>query len=124
MAFDWHDFLKLARTLSSPGQDEAAHRSAVSRAYYAGFHRARLRLFADDPVEYATRYKSHTQVWEWYKERGQLGDTTRGRIGVEGSTLLYRRNQADYQDSLTAPDKLASSTCHKAAGLIADIAGL
>lgn len=43
MPFDWGEFLALARDLqgrSGPGySEEAAHRTAVSRAYYAAFGR-------------------------------------------------------------------------------------
>lgn len=40
-AFDGRDFLVAASFLATQGKDEGARRSAISRAYYACFHRAR-----------------------------------------------------------------------------------
>jgi len=42
MAFDWTDYLQLARELAKYGTD-AGHRSAVSRAYYYVYHLALSR---------------------------------------------------------------------------------
>lgn len=42
--FDWDDFLSLATDLANRRGDEAALRTAVSRAYYATFHAAREYL--------------------------------------------------------------------------------
>lgn len=39
--FDWGTYLDLADDLAAPGRDEAAGRSAISRAYYAAFHAGR-----------------------------------------------------------------------------------
>ncbi len=44
MAFDWREYLDLARSLTQPGTgftQEAALRCAMSRAYYAAFCHAR-----------------------------------------------------------------------------------
>ena len=45
MAFDWREYLALAEALASHADEryseEAAHRAAVSRAYYAAFGHAR-----------------------------------------------------------------------------------
>lgn len=45
MSFNWGDYLSLANALltkpNTPGPEEAAYRSAVSRAYYAAFCIAR-----------------------------------------------------------------------------------
>jgi uncharacterized protein (UPF0332 family) len=40
MTFDWNEYLRLAQSLAED-EGDAARRSAVSRAYYAAFNRAR-----------------------------------------------------------------------------------
>lgn len=40
MAYDWSEYLALAKELSQKGSDAAA-RSAISRAYYAAYNTAR-----------------------------------------------------------------------------------
>jgi uncharacterized protein (UPF0332 family) len=42
--FEWDAFLTLAEELASRPGDEAAARSAISRAYYAAFHAGRAYL--------------------------------------------------------------------------------
>ncbi len=44
MPFDWFEYLTLAEELALRMKEEAAVRSAISRAYYAGFNLARIRL--------------------------------------------------------------------------------
>jgi uncharacterized protein (UPF0332 family) len=39
--FEWIDFLELAEDLAARQHDEAAARTAISRAYYAAFHAGR-----------------------------------------------------------------------------------
>lgn len=48
MNFDWREYCNLATSLASPtcnvGNEEARLRSAISRAYYGAFNRAKVRL--------------------------------------------------------------------------------
>jgi len=48
MNFDWQEYCSLATSLASPicnvGNEEARLRSAISRAYYGAFNRAKVRL--------------------------------------------------------------------------------
>lgn len=91
--FDWVKYLTLAEELATRNQDEAALRSAVSRAYYAVFCTARghLRL---QRVE-VPRKAPHDFVWNHYRHAGGL----RRQIGLDGDRLKKNRNLADYEDS-------------------------
>ena len=89
--FDPGDFLTLARSLASkPGATEAELRTAVSRAYYAVFLKARenlVRLGRMSPTQSGG-------------DHGPVIATLRGHGGPHGDQLdKLRRNrgQADYQ---------------------------
>jgi len=59
--FDWSEYLTLANQLAA-NNDEASHRSAMSRAYYCVYHKATERAVASgchDP-------KTHVGVWNLY----------------------------------------------------------
>jgi hypothetical protein len=91
--FDWRRFFDLAERLAQDVDDEAALRSAISRAYYALFALARRRLI-DDGCWSAGR-DPHWRVWTTYR----TGGTARCRdIGDRGFNLLDRRKRADYED--------------------------
>jgi uncharacterized protein (UPF0332 family) len=73
MAFDWRDFLDLAKTLIGQGSNystEAASRTAVSRAYYAAFCWA--RNYAESQLEFQKRRtpEDHRELREYLKRRG------------------------------------------------------
>ena len=91
MAFDWTEFLTLAKELSQRS-DEAALRSAISRAYYAAFGKARAFLEAEG-VSFVSNAGDHALVWETF--RGSSNDA-RYYIGVDGFGLRNQRNKADY----------------------------
>ena len=63
MAFDWEDYLSLAKELASRA-DEAALRSAASRAYYAVFCKARNNLRREGAT--IPRFSPHDLVWDTY----------------------------------------------------------
>jgi hypothetical protein len=98
MAFDWSEYLTLARHLQgqvngSFGQ-EAALRCAISRAYYAAFCHA--RNYARDCQGFAPTYKAqdHGLVREHFKRRGNV------IIATSLDQLRQWRNQCDYDDSI------------------------
>ena len=106
MAFEWHQFLDVARKLqqeavSSKNDTEAFQRSAVGRAYYAAFCHAR---------NYAVRYLGydikgfgdhHGAVRAHLKKRRRNGDAARLDM------LRQWRNEADYADDLPWDDPTA-----------------
>lgn len=101
MAFDWNEFLKLARYLAAKCQgdtgldDEALQRCAVSRAYYAAFCHA--RNYARDNLRYVPTddWDDHKQLRHHFKKWGKPS------ISTELEQLRQWRNDCDYKD--TAP---------------------
>src|SRR5439155_17441616 len=95
MAFDWRDYLGLARRLSAQPGDEAALRSAISRAYYSIYCIARNRLRNKGWA--VPSQSSHRAVWDQYR----LDKNQRARsIGTSGSRLHRLRCKADYDDNV------------------------
>lgn len=92
--FAWQQFHDVAARLIERG-DEASLRCAVSRDYYAVFHRAKAVLTKIDPFYAPARgVGSHEDVWN------TLGERLKGKSGMlarEGHTLLKQRKKADYQ---------------------------
>jgi hypothetical protein len=89
--FDWSGYLVLATTLST-ATDEASQRSALSRAYYAVFNKARLYWLTKN-VTFPDDGAAHFRVWAGFVPMGgkyrQAADC--------GKRLLALRRLADYQ---------------------------
>ena|SRR6266446_4970877 len=92
MAFDWALYLGIARTLAAQSTDEAALRSAISRAYYAAFGVASIRMRIDGKNVPDTG-DAHRVLWEHFES---ANDKFRRKIGQDGKRLRWRRRQADY----------------------------
>lgn len=98
MAFDWTDYLSLARLLQAqahPGiSQEAFLRCAVSRAYYAAFCHA--RNYARDRHGLAPRYNGddHSLVRRHFQTRREKG------VASKLADLRAWRNMCDYNDVL------------------------
>ena len=95
-AFDWKDYLTFAKSLQTR-TDEAALRSAISRAYYAVFCQARRRWEHDNgPVPLGVNV--HEYIWKTY-----IDDRDRARqfIGRDGFRMRNFRTEADYEDSVS-----------------------
>ncbi len=74
MPFDWRDYLSLGQELSQR-QDEAAQRSAISRAYYAAFCCARVYLERHGVAFSTMGQDSHTLVWKQFQNKGKTEAT-------------------------------------------------
>jgi hypothetical protein len=94
VSFDWKTFLACAETLAK-AQDEAAKRSAISRAYYAAYNVVRVFLHVIPPPN----SDSHNLVWE-----AALNDNRREvqNLGTKGNRLKKRRKSADYEPTFDA----------------------
>ncbi len=93
--FDWWEYLDLAKKLAGWSGDEAALRSAVSRAYYAAYKSADEAF----PGRLRTREQTspHLDFWNSLK-RGQTADEqSLGRFGLR---LWGRRCMADYDNDV------------------------
>ncbi len=99
--FDWTSYLVLAQDLAK-GADDASRRSAISRAYYAIFSKARLLLEHEGMVISDTG-KAHDDVWRTLERAGK----GRRRLGAEGKRLREMRRKADYDREFAALEKVA-----------------
>src|SRR2546430_464765 len=104
MRFDWSDFLELARELGQPGamrpREEARLRTAISRAYYAVFCRARNHLLTRYPTVPIPRGPDAQRVvWQRFDGRA---DTTSRVVATNLERLRDWRNSADYDDTIGA----------------------
>lgn len=91
--FDWSTFLDLAERLAE-SSDEASLRSAISRGYYALFHRARRYAVRHQFQPPGPPISTHQALIAWFKQRPS--DEER-EIGDELDDLRKLRNDADYQ---------------------------
>ncbi len=93
--FNWAEYLELAEVLVGVEPQEAAWRSAVSRAYYAAFKSAYNFLCAEGVRLPAGIPGSHMNVWRRFRGSGPA----RRSVGLKGDRLRRRRTGADYDDS-------------------------
>ena len=114
MAFDWSGFLDLAAELAAR-TDEAAHRSAISRAYYAALGKAR-ELLEHEGEAFTSTENIHYLVWQTLSDSA---DDRRYYIGVDGNWLRRNRNAADYESVLTDSKERAAQSVRKARALLA-----
>src|ERR1041384_1418998 len=96
MSFDWAAVLELADELAQR-DDEAAHRTAISRAYYSAFGLAR-ELVENEGMSFAATENLHSLVWKTFTDSS---DDRRYYVGIDGRWLRLNRNSADYDPSLT-----------------------
>ncbi len=110
--FDWAAYLTLAEELAKRTGDEAAQRSAVSRAYYAAFGCAAARL-REEGVNIPETGYAHKFAWDTYAKDESLD---RLAIGEYGHLLKRKRRHADYKDRVfRLPEEVSDSieTCRE-----------
>jgi uncharacterized protein (UPF0332 family) len=90
--FDWTQYLNLANSLSTNG-DEASQRTATSRAYYAVFHAATLHAKPNGYLE-----RSHGRLWKMYSSDS---DINARRISALGNQMKKAREDADYVETVS-----------------------
>jgi len=97
MPFDWRGYLALAQSLhqgSAGINEEAAWRSAVSRAYYAAF--CHVRNHARDHEGFA----GTGDVDDHVRLRDHLHRQDETKLAQELGKLRGWRNQCDYRDEV------------------------
>ena len=94
MPFQWDDYLRLAEELATRQGDEAAERSAISRAYYAALGRA-ADLLRSEGRSISPR-TTHGDIWRAFKNSS---DARRVEVGQQLDALRQLRNRADYDSS-------------------------
>jgi hypothetical protein len=94
MPFDWGEFLTIAGELAPRVDNEAAARTAISRAYYAALGRAATWLRSEGvPI---SSLRIHGEVWRAFQNSR---DPRRAAIGRDLDWLRQQRNRADYDGS-------------------------
>jgi uncharacterized protein (UPF0332 family) len=89
--FDWADYLTFAEEIAQR-PDEAALRSAISRAYYSAYCKARNHL-SQSGVN--VRTSSHKWLWDNFR---MSDDEDIRSLGLTGDRLRMARNRADYDN--------------------------
>jgi uncharacterized protein (UPF0332 family) len=116
--FDWKGFLEVARVLSKEA-GSAAQRTAISRAYYAVFGLARIRLSSQGFIP-PTDGEAHSFVWKRFSGRKERVCVQIASIG----TRLFRvRKQADYDASFPGLQKAAETAVADAEDFITKLEG-
>lgn len=99
MSFDWSEYLTLAQELASTSTtspiEEAKLRSAISRAYYAAFCKARNYLIYENNEPIPRNVNVHWYVVDKFETSAQ---TERQTIGFLLRHMRSIRNIIDYQD--------------------------
>lgn len=97
--FDWSQYLVLAKDLSARS-DEAALRSAISRAYYAAYHHAK-RFCASKSISITTSggNSDHYDLWETF---GRRAGKTFAKVHTVGTRLKRKRGNADYDAEIVS----------------------
>lgn len=102
MNFDWSEYLNLAKELakqsSSSATEEAKLRSAISRAYYAAFCKARNYLRDVKKIQMTCTAQDHYLVAKLFKASS---DRNWNKVGVNLERLRIDRNKVDYDDSVS-----------------------
>ncbi|MFA6090003.1 MAG: DNA-binding protein [Candidatus Woesearchaeota archaeon] len=89
MAFNWPDYITLAKRLNTSSSTECEVRSATSRAYYGAFCFCRNKKGLNTDRS----HDIHNKIITTYKESDNQCEYT---IGNTLATLRKKRNDADY----------------------------
>ena len=118
MAFDWQEYLNLSDGLVTMTL-ESAKRSAISRAYYAAFHKAEGLYRHYNPTYASTdNSQTHYVVWKWFESHSSRNYK---KVGVAGFNLKRQRETANYRDEYPGIEQQATYQVARAKGIIADL---
>lgn len=94
---DWSEYLRIAQELHDHkgelADEEACCRAAISRAYFAAYNKAAIRL---ETAEHGTQGYggSHQKIINYYKLHTE---GTRSKLGLKLDRLKDRREESDYE---------------------------
>jgi uncharacterized protein (UPF0332 family) len=104
MAFNWQEYLELAKELAglqrSEYSRECAYRSAVSRAYYSAFCWCRNYAEKHSGFKPTGEAKDHKYLREYLRKLGKDW----GKIASKLDKLRRWRNKCDYDNDLNNID--------------------
>jgi hypothetical protein len=103
MAFEWRDFLEVARFLRTHDKDpslplEAVFRTAIGRAYYAAFGHA--LEYSVDWLGFKSKKKTEEKTQDHGAVRAFLRLKKRAMVAAKLDQLRNLRNLCDYEKSL------------------------
>lgn len=116
--FDWQQYLIYAEQIDLNTASEAERRSAVSRAYYAAYWKARRRI--EKQGASIARQDAHNQVWDAYEFVIRADNTS---LRTLGNDLKNKRTWADYNSRYMSM-KDAEAAILDASELIQDLTKL
>lgn len=120
IVFDWEEYLNLAKDLVArniaQSQEDAILRSAISRAYYAAFHKA--KALAPSSHFISRGFSSHREVID-FLQRSQ--NVVERQLGVDLDRLRRNRVKADYEDQINGLLSLTQFSLNLAQTLISHI---
>ncbi len=106
MAFEWHAFVDFARRLAQElPDDEAAMRSAVSRAYFGAFCHAKKYAVEKLGFHPGGEADDHGKLRAFIKTKPKFSV-----VGNRLQTLRELRNTADYNHEANPDWKLAAGS--------------
>lgn len=119
MVFDWKEYLIFAEEIKLR-PEESAKRSAISRAYYCVFHKA--KNYATEHLGYIYRpdNPSHAGMWREFKNKG----ITLNAIYNYGMKLKNFREVADYYDEFENIESSLIQTFHNANHVLKELKNL
>lgn len=127
MSFDWTEYLTLAAELAStanPPIAEAKLRSAVSRAYYAAFCKAKSHCISRNECTVPTDGAAHLVIALHFRRGQGNSSRVRRKIGENLARLRRDRNCADYDDTVPNLPQVAKKALVMARMTTADLAML
>lgn len=111
MTFDWSEYLVLAQELAGQGgfpvSAEARLRAAISRAYYAAFHKALDYLRDREGWKPSYTGRDHTRLAQEFQSRS---NAIRQQIGVHLDRLKVDREKADYDNMVAGIEQIAEGS--------------
>jgi len=125
MNFDWTHYIRLAESLEREAGKladwESCLRSAISRAYYGAFGRAKEVAVAYDGLTLTRTPQDHRRIIRHFRGSPHR---IRRRIGVALDRLRRARNQADYDDQFSGLQHETSLSLQRARQIEHDLTRL
>ncbi len=112
MSFDWSHYLIIAEKLFREAEDtiykDANLRCAISRAYYAAFHSAKIKLYVKWDISVSRDAGAHKEVKEYYEQKNMK------KIALDLERMRIDRNRADYYDMVKDLKTVTQETLRRA----------
>jgi len=122
MSFDWSHYLIIAKKIFDETDEnickDANLRCAISRAYYAAFHLARLKLHEKWNIVVSRDSTAHKEVKEYYQQKNMK------MIAVNLERMRIDRNKADYYDMVKDLQAVTQETLKRANKVITALSKL